>query len=538
VKVAPCIAFFFIGLSCAGQQFDVLIRGGTIYDGSGGAPYKADIGIHGDTISAIGDLAASQAFHMIDANGLAVAPGFINMLSWAGEFLLKDGRSMSDIKQGVTLEVFGEGISPGPRHRSPKDKQWKTLGQYFETLEKKGVSPNFASFVGATTVREYVLGKANRAPTPEEMGKMKDLVRIAMLEGAMGVGSSLIYAPADFATTGELTELSKVAAAYGGMYTSHIRSEGDRILVALDEAFRIGAEAKLPVEIYHLKISHERNWSKVDQVLAKIDSARNSGLKVTANMYPYTASGTGLTARLPTWVQEGGAADMRKRLKSPLTRERVLDDLRMGIPSKNSDPKNVLIMGFNKDSLNKLYQGRRLDEIARLHGKNADETTIDLIVADKSTIPCIYFLMSEDVMRRMLRLPYVSFCSDGSSMPAEPPYSEVATHPRTYGSFARWLGRYVRDEKLVTLEEGIYRLTGLPAANLKLDGRGTLAKGNFADIVVFDPAAIRDEATFEDSHRYAQGVVHVFVNGTQVLRNGEHTGAMPGRAIRGPGWVK
>lgn len=538
MKIVFCVALFALALTSSGQQFDVLIRGGTIYDGRGGAPYKGDLGISGDTISAVGDLSSARAIQTVDASGLAVAPGFINMLSWAGEFLLKDGRSMSDIKQGVTLEVFGEGISPGPRLRSPKDKRWQTLGQYFDTMEKKGVSPNFASFVGATTVREYVLGKANRAPTPAELARMKDLVRTAMLEGAMGVGSSLIYAPADFASTEELIELSKVAAAYGGMYISHIRSESDNILPALDEAFRIGTEARLPVEIYHLKIAHERNWHKVDSVLTKIDSARQAGLKVTADMYTYTASGTGLTARLPTWVQEGSAAEMRKRLKTPATRARVLDELRQGVPARNSDPRDVLVMGFSKDSLNKLYKGRRLDEISKLHGKSADETMIDLIVADKSPIACIYFLMSEDVMKRMLSLPFVSFCSDGTSLPAELPYTDASTHPRTYGSFARWLGRYVRDEKIVTLQEGIRRLTGLPASNLKLSKRGNLATGYFADVVVFDPNTIRDMATFEDSHRYAEGVVHVFVNGKQVLRNGEHTGAMPGRAIRGPGWAR
>lgn len=527
-----------IGLPCAAQHFDVLIRGGTVYDGSGGRSYQADVGINADTISAIGDLSSSTATTTIDATGLAVAPGFINMLSWADASLLKDGRSMSDLKQGVTLEVFGEGISAGPRMRSPKDKRWKTLGQYFETLEKKGVSTNFASFVGATTVREYVLDKANRPPTDAELQKMKGLVQSAMQEGAMGLGSSLIYAPADYASTEELIELSKVVAEYGGMYISHIRSESDHIFKALDEAFRIGAEGGLPVEIYHLKINHERNWNKIDTVLSKIDSARNSGLKVTANMYTYTASGTGLTARLPTWVQEGGAVAMRKRLKDPLSRNRVLEELRLGIPTKNSDPSDVLILGFSKDSLNRLYKGKRLDEISKLHGKDPDQTMIDLIVADKSTIPSLFFLMSEDNLRKILRTPYVSFCSDAYSVAAEPPYSDQATHPRAYGSFSRLLGRYVREEKLVTLEEAIHRLTALPAGNLKLSQRGLLAQGYFADIAIFDPLTIRDVATFEKPHQYAEGMVHVFVNGRQVLKNGEHTGAMPGRALRGPGYKK
>lgn len=539
MKNGICLLLFLNFIYCKGQQqFHILIRGGTVYDGTGNAAFIADVGINADTIAAIGNLSNAQSANTIDARSLAVAPGFINMLSWADESLLKDGRSMSDIKQGVTLEVFGEGVSPGPRLRSPRDKRWKTLGQYFDTLEKKGVGTNFASFVGATTVRDYVIGKANRAPTPVELQKMKDLVRNAMAEGAMGVGSSLIYAPADFASTEELIELSKVAAGYGGMYITHLRSESDHILKALNEAFRIGLEAKIPVEIYHLKINHARNWNKIDTVLAKIDSARNAGLKVTANMYTYTASGTGLTARLPTWVQEGGAPAMRKRLRDPLVKKRVLDELARGIPTKNSDPKDVLIMGFAKDSLNRLYKGKRLDEVSRLHGKSADETMIDLVVADKSPVPCIYFLMSEDNLRRMLQMPYVSLCSDAYSIAAEPPYTDNSAHPRTYGSFARWLGHYVRDQKLVSPEEGIRRLTSLPASNLKLHRRGSIAVGNFADIVVFNYTTIRDVATFNDPHHYAEGVAHVLVNGVQVLRDGQHTGAKPGRVIRGPGWKK
>jgi N-acyl-D-amino-acid deacylase len=534
------LAFFICllaSLHCAGQQpFAVLIHGGNVYDGRGGAPFKADIGIRGDTIAAIGELSGSPSDIAIDARGLAVAPGFINMLSWADASLIKDGRSLSDLKQGVTLEVFGEGISAGPRMRAPNDKRWKTLGQYFTTLEKKGVSVNFASFVGATTVREYVLDKANRAPSPTELEKMKGLVRDAMREGAMGLGSSLIYAPADYASTEELVALSKEASRYGGMYITHMRSESDHILKALDEAIRIGSEAKVPVEIYHLKINHQRNWNKIDTLLARIDSARKAGLKITANMYTYTASGTGLTARLPTWVQEGGLQEMRKRLKTSSVRARVLEELRLGIPTKNSDPKDVLVMSFHKDSLNQLYKGKRLDEIARLHGKDADETVLDLIIADRSSIPCIFFLMSEDNLRKILRQPYVSFCSDGYSIPAEPPWSDTQTHPRVYGSFARLLGRYVRDEKIISMEEAIRRLTSMPAANLKISKRGSLSAGYFADVVVFDPATIRDKATFEDSHQYAEGMVHVFVNGKQVLKDGNHTGLMPGRAVRGPGW--
>jgi N-acyl-D-amino-acid deacylase len=524
-------------MSSGAQSYDVIVRGGTIYDGRGGTPFRGDVGLQGDTISAIGDLSGSVGLTEVDATGLAVAPGFINMLSWADASLLKDGRSMSDITQGITLEVFGEGISAGPRMRAKRDKRWTTLGGYFTTLERNGVSTNFASFVGATTVREYVLDKANRAPSPAELERMRNLVASAMKEGAMGLGSSLIYAPADYASTEELIELSKVVSGYGGMYITHLRSESDHILTALNEAFRIGGEAKVPVEIYHLKINHQRNWNKIDSVLAKIDSAQKAGIKVTANMYTYAASGTGLTARLPTWVQEGGLDAMRKRLNDPLVRAKVLEDLRLGIPTKNSDPKDVLVMGFRRDSLNMLYRGKRLNEIAALHGKNADETMLDLIIADRSSVPCIYFLMSEDNLRKILKQPYVSFCTDAYSIAAEPPFTDAQAHPRAYGSIPRLLGRYVRDEKLIAMEEAVRRLTSLPAGNLRIAKRGSLMPGYFGDVVVFNPATIQDKATFENSHQYAEGVVHVFVNGKQVLNNGEHTGAMPGRVVRGPGWT-
>lgn len=532
-----CIVFCFFS-RMAFSQYDLIIRNGTVYNGSGSLPFRGDVAINGDTIAAMGDLSLASAKDTIDATGLAVAPGFINMLSWADGIFLKDGRSMSDIKQGVTLEVFGEGISAGPRKRKPGDKRWTTLGGYFETLEKKGVTPNFASFVGATTIRDYVLGQVNRAPTANELRQMRDLVEQAMKQGAMGLGSSLIYAPADYATTEELVELCKVVAAYNGMYITHLRSESDRIFMALNEAFRIAQKSNVPAEIYHLKISHARNWQKIDTVLYKIDSAQRAGLKITANLYPYKASGTGLVARLPNWVQEGGMIEMRKQLKIPAVRQKVLSEMERGIPSKNSDPTDVLVMGFRKDSLAQLYAGKRLDEIASLHGKNADETVIDLLLADRSAIPCMYFLISEENLQRMLQLPYVSFCSDAASMAAEDPFTKEKTHPRVYGSFARLLGKYVREEKLLTLEEAVRRLTSLPASNLKIEKRGMLKVGNFADVAVFDPLQIRDNATYEDPHRYATGMFHVLVNGKPVLRNGEHTGAMPGRCVRGPGWRK
>ncbi len=536
------IILLLVTISCQSQkqEFDLIIRSGTIYDGFGQKPFTGDVAIQADTIAAIGDLSKAIAKKEIDAKGLAVTPGFINMLSWADGSLIEDGRSMSDIKQGVTLEVFGEGWSPGPRKNLPagragknsKDTLWTSLGEYFTYLQKKGVSPNFASFVGATTVRSYVLGYENRKPTPQELEQMKSLVREAMKDGAMGVGSSLIYAPADYASTEELIELCKVASEFHGMYITHMRSESDNIYKGLNETFRIAKEANIPAEIYHLKINHERNWNKIDTVITKIDSAQKSGLKITADMYTYNASGTGLTARLPTWVQEGGAAAMRKRLKNPITRKKILHELELGIPTKNSDPKDVMVIGFQRDSLNKLYKGKRLDEISKRHGKDADETMIDLIVADRSPVAAIFFLISEANVKRMLQLPYVSFCSDAASIPAEPPFIDNGTHPRAYGSFSRLLAKYVRNEKLMSLEEAVRRLTSLPASNLKIKKRGSLQVGNYADIVVFDPARIQDNATFENPHQYATGVLHVSVNGVLVLKNGEHTGAMPGRAVR------
>lgn len=537
-KSIVIVLFITIASQATSQTFDLIIRRGEVYNGTGTSPVIADIGINKDTIAFIGDLSQSKGKKEIDASSLAVAPGFINMLSWSEATLLKDGRAMSDIKQGVTLEVMGEGLSAGPRKPRAKDKRWNTLGQFFTYLEHKGVSPNFASFVGATTVRLYVLDQANRQPTAQELTQMKNLVAQAMREGAMGLGSSLIYAPATFASTEELVELSKVAASYGGMYITHMRSESDFIFNALNETFQIAREANIPAEIYHLKINHDRNWGKIDEVLYKIDSARKAGLKITADMYPYIASGTSLTARLPAWIQEGGAKEMRKRIVNPELRKRVLYELKMGIPSRNSNPKDVMLLGFKKDSLNRLYKGKRLDEVSRLHGKDEDETMLDLLVADKTSIPAIFFLMSEDNMKRMLKLPYVSICSDAAAYPAEPPYLEEGIHPRAYGSFARLLSDYVRDQKVLRLEEAIRRMTSLPASNLKLDRRGSLMKGFFADVVIFDKNKIDDKATYERPHQYAEGVVHVFVNGRQVLNNGVHTGAMPGRALRGPGYRK
>jgi N-acyl-D-amino-acid deacylase len=533
--------------------YDVILRGGTVYDGRGGEPFVADVGLRGDAIAAVGDLSGARARTEVDARGLAVAPGFINMLSWATESLLVDGRSQSDIRQGVTLEVFGEGSSMGPLNPAMKEEmleqqgkrkfevKWTTLGEYLEHLEQRGAAPNVASFVGATTVRIHEVGYADRAPTAEELERMRALVRQAMEEGALGVGSSLIYAPAAYAKTEELIALSQVAAEYGGMYITHMRSEGNRLLEALDEAARIGREAGLPVEIYHLKAAGQANWGKLDAAIARIEQARREGLRMTADMYPYTAGATGLDAAMPPWVQEGGQKAWEQRLKDPAIRQRVARE--MTTPSNDwenfylaaGSPENILLTGFKSEALKPLA-GKTLAAVAALRGKSPVETAMDLVVEDGSRISTVYFLMSEENVRKQLTLPWMSFCSDAESPAAEGVFLQSRIHPRAYGSFARVLGHYARDEKVLPLQEAIRRLTSLPAGNLRLERRGELKVGHFADVVVFEAAAVKDHATYDKPHQYATGVRHVFVNGVQVLRDGEHTGATPGRALRGPGW--
>ena len=491
----------------------------------------------------------------IEAKGLAVAPGFINMLSWATESLLQDGRSQSDIRQGVTLEVMGEGESMGPLNDAMKkemvesqgdikfDIRWTTLGQYLDYLAQRGISCNVASFVGATTVRIHQLGYADRPPTPEELERMERLVRQGMEEGALGVGSSLIYAPAFYAKTDELVALAKAASEYGGIYISHIRSEGTRLLEAADELITIAREAKIPAEFYHLKAAGQPNWGKLDALIQKIEGARAAGLRITADMYTYTAAQTGLDAAMPPWVQEGGYQAWAKRLRDPLIRERVKRE--MDTPSDRwenlflaaGSPDHILLVGFKSDKLKPLT-GKTLAEVAKLRGTSPEETAMDLVIEDGSRVSTVYFLMSEDNVRKQLRLPWVSFGSDAASLAPEGVFLKSNPHPRAYGSFACFLGRYVRAEKMVPLEEAIRRLSSLPAGNLRLDRRGLLKPGHFADIVVFDPAGIQDHATYKRPHQYSTGVVHVFVNGVQVLRNGEHTGAKPGRVVRGPGWKK
>jgi N-acyl-D-amino-acid deacylase len=489
----------------------------------------------------------------IDAHGLDVAPGFINMLSWSNESLIEDGRSQSDIRQGVTLEVMGEGESMGPLNDAmKKDMQerqgdikykveWTTLSEYLEYLTHRGISTNVASFVGAATVREYVLAYENRPPNAAELDQMRKLVRDAMEGGALGVGSALIYAPGFYAKTDELIEFCKVASSYGGMYISHIRNEGNGLLEAIDELIRISKEANIPAEIYHLKESGKSNWTKIDGVIRKIEDAQRSGMKISADMYTYTAGATGLDASMPPWVQEGGVEKWIGRLKDPATRRRVITEMRTPTSQWENlllgagTPKNVLLVGFRQDSL-KYLTGKTLAEVATLRRKSAEETAMDLVIDDDSRVGTIYFLMDEENVKKQIALPWVSFGSDEASLAPEGAFLKSNPHPRAYGNVARLLGKYVRDEKVIPLEEAIRRLTSFPAGNLKIKDRGKLQAGFYADVVVFDPARISDPATYEKPHQYAAGMVDVFVNGKQVLKNGEHTGAKPGMVVRGPGW--
>ncbi|MEW6304507.1 MAG: D-aminoacylase [Verrucomicrobiota bacterium] len=533
--------------------YDLLIRNGRIYDGSGNAPMTGDVAINGDKIAAVGRLTDARGRRTLDAKGLAVSPGFINMLSWATESLLHDGRSQSDIRQGVTLEVMGEGESMGPLNDAMKKDmvesqgdlkfkvEWTTLGQYLEHLERRGVLCNVASFVGATTVRIHELGYANRPPTPAELQRMQALVRQAMEEGAVGVGSSLIYAPAFYAKTDEMIALCKAASPYGGLYISHLRSEGNTFLEAIDELLAIAREADIAAEIYHLKAAGQANWPKMDAAIRKVEQARAAGLRITADMYTYTAGATGLDAAMPPWVQEGGYNAWAERLKDPQIRARVLREMVTPTTEWESlylaagSPDKVILVGFKNPTLKPLT-GKTLADVAKLRGKSPEETAIDLVIEDGSRVGTVYFLMSEDNVRKQIKLPWVSFDSDAASLAPEGPFLKTNPHPRAYGNFARLLGRYVRDEQLIPLEEAIRRLTSFPAETLKIRQRGRLQEGYFADFVIFDPAKIQDHATFEKPHQYSTGVRDVFVNGVQVLRNGKHTGAKPGRVVRGPGW--
>ena len=553
-EIVACLLVLFI-ISCHSkkQEYDTIIRNGMIYDGNGGEPYKADIGIKNDTIAFIGDLSKAAGFNETDAKGNAVTPGFINMLSWATESLIQDGRSQSDIRQGVTLEVMGEGWSMGPLNDALKKQQqesqtdikykidWNTLGEYLSFLEKKGISCNVASFVGATTLRLNVIGEDNRDPTPAEMDSMKLLVRQAMEEGAMGVGSSLIYPPAFFAKTPELVELCKEASTYGGSYISHMRSEGNKLHEAVEELITIAKEANIHAEIYHLKAAGKDNWTKMDSVIRRVERARVEGLNITADMYTYIAGGTGLTATMPPTLQDGGFGKLRERLQDPAVRQQTIKDMNSKTDKWENffyavgTPENILVAGFKQDSLKK-YIGKSLAAVATLRGKSAEETAMDLIVQDSTRVECIYFLMDENNVKKQIAIPWLSFGSDEGSFEPAGVFLKSNPHPRAYGNFSRVLGKYVREEKIISLQEAIHKLSKLPATNLKIKNRGEIKRGNYADIVIFDPAKINDKATFEKPHQYAEGMIHVFVNGKQVLKDGEHTGATPGQFVKGPGY--
>lgn len=550
---AALIAIVFCMTFCNSRNdFDIIIRNGMVYDGSGRAPTRSDIGINQDTIAFIGDLTGMSAGQEIDAAGMAVAPGFINMLSWANESLIEDGRSQSDIRQGVTLEVLGEGWSMGPLNERLKSElendqsvirykvDWTTLGEYMSRLEQRGVSCNIASFVGATTVRQYVVGEDDRAPTSLELDSMRMLVRQAMQEGAMGVSSSLVYPPAFFATTSELTALASEAGKSGGRYISHIRNEGNQLEKAVDEILTIAREANVGAEIYHLKASGRNNWGKMDAVINKIEEARAAGLDITANMYLYTAAATGLSASFPPRVQDGGFGVFWKQLQNPVMRNRLTTEISTDAKDwdnfyyASGSPAGIMLLGFRRDSLRK-YIGKTLEEVASARGVRPEIAAMDLIIQDSSRIDVAYSVMSAENIEKQVALPWMSYGSDAGSYATEGNFLKFNTHPRAYGNFARLLGLYVREKQLIPLEEAIRKLTSLPAANLKLKSRGQIAAGYFADIVIFRPESITDHATFAEPHQYATGMEHVFVNGVQVLKNGEHTNAKPGRFIKGPG---
>lgn len=535
-------------------KYDTIIRNGLIYDGNGTAPFKGDIAIKNGIIIQIGDLSKETATQEIDAKGMAVAPGFVNMLSWANETLIQDGRSLSDIKQGVTLEVLGEGDSMGPLSDSMKvyiEKnqsdikypiKWTSLGQYLEYMEKKGISCNIASFVGASTLRANAMGYANRPAKPEEMELMKNLAKEAMQEGAVGLSSALIYVPGNYATTRELTELAKVAGEYGGMYISHIRSEGNRLEDGVDELITIAKNAQIHAEIYHLKAAGKQNWHKLDKIIAKIDSCRKSGLNITTDMYNYIAGATGLDAAMPPWVQEGGIDEWRRRIKpqSQTIRQQVIDEMTVQQDDwenlcLSAGAEGTLLLNFKQDSLKK-YIGKTLAEVAKIRHKTWYETAMDLVIEDGSRVEVAYFLMSEENVKKQMALPYMSFCSDAGSLAPEGISLKSSVHPRAYGNFARLLGKYVRDEKVMPLEEAIRKLSSLPCDNLKIRNRGRIKVGNFADIVIFDHKKINDKATFDKPHQLSEGMIHVLVNGKQVLKDGTHTGIFAGKAVRGPGW--
>lgn len=543
----PLVLLLFAAPMSARQNppdFDVLIRNGVVYDGTGGAPFRADVGIKGDLIAAVGDLRDRSAPTLIDARDFAVGPGFINMLSWSTVSLLVDGRSQSDIHQGVTTEIFGEGISMGPLNDAMKrdmvaqqgdlrfDIEWTTLCEYLMHLERRGVSPNVASFVGAGTIRRYVLGPENRKPSPAELRQMCDLVRREMEGGALGIGSSLAYAPDAFASTEEIIAMCRAAAPYRGMYISHVRNEGHRLPASIEELLRISREAGIPAEVYHLKAGGKENWGQLDRAIEMIDAARREGRRITANIYLYTASSNRLASRIPAWAHEGGDEALLGRLRESAARAKIAGELR-----RRGRMPETLLIGFSAGHLRPLT-GKSLEQVARMRGRDQVDTLLDLVVEDRCATKAVSFVMSEDNIVKKLRRPWVSLGSDAASIAPEGVFLKSSTHPRAYGNFARLLGKYVREQKVIPLREAVRRLSGLPAENLGLDRRGLIRRGFFADVVVFDPETISDTATYEDPHRYATGMKHVFVNGVQVLKDGEHTGRKPGRALWGPGKLR
>jgi N-acyl-D-amino-acid deacylase len=547
------LALLAAGPAVSATRHDVVIRGGTIYDGSGGKPYAGDVVIDGDRITYVGKPRGARGRTEIDARGKAVTPGFVNMLSWSNESLIQDGLGQSELRQGVTLQVMGEGWSMGPLNehmrelavRRQVDVQypvdWTTLGEYLAKLEARGVAQNVASFVGATTVREYVLGEKDVQPTPQQLAEMQGLVRRAMEEGAVGVGSSLIYAPATYAKTPELIALVTEAGRCGGMYITHMRSEGDRLVESVQETIDIARASGAPAEIYHLKLAGRANWNKLDQVVAMIEEARRSGVRISANMYTYIGGATGLNAAMPTWVQDGGLEAWIERLKDPAIRARVLAEMRDPSPDwenllGHAGADQTLLLSFKNPKLKPLT-GRTLASVAKERGVSPEDAAIDLVIEDGSRVGTAYMLMSEDNVRRQVALPWMSFGSDAEAMAPEGVFLLSNPHPRAYGNFSRVLARYVRDEGVIPLEEAVRRLSALPAQNLSLAGRGQLKKGYFADVVVLDPKAIQDHATFDKPHQYSTGVSEVLVNGTLALKAGVPTGAKPGRFVRGRAWT-
>jgi N-acyl-D-amino-acid deacylase len=534
-------------------EYDVILKNGIIYDGNGGTPFQGDVAIHAKRIAAVGKLETSQAKQTLDVKGLAVAPGFINVMSWANISLIVDGRSQSDIRQGVTLEIIGEGTSEGPISEKMKQERlkrqgdirydipWNTLGGYLDYIAGHGIATNIASYLGAATLRINAIGFDDRPPTLEELEHMRRLARQTMEEGAIGISTALIYPPGSYADTAELIELAKVVAEYGGIYISHIRNEGNSLLPALQELITIAREAGIPAEIYHLKATGRKNWDKMEKAIAMVNDARAEGLQITADMYTYPASATGLGATMPDWVQEGGFDAWMQRLQDPETRKRLYQEMMTETDEWESSllgaggPQGVLLRSFRSEHLKPLI-GKTLAEVSEMRGTEPAYTIMDLIVEDQFNVGGVYFTMTEDNLRKQLQQPWVCIGSDSESQAPEGVFLKSGVHPRAYGTFARFLGKYVREEKVLPLEEAVRRITSFPAQVRKIKERGQLKPGFYADVAVFDPETVQDHATFAQPHQYSTGVVHVFVNGEQVLKDGEHTGALPGMAVKGPGF--